>query len=56
MTRTSQCEACFERYCWDGKVEGDEDGEGWGYVDVNPEMMLKPGVTFEEWNATTGWG
>jgi len=50
LKRTKQCESCFEKYCWDGKVyEGDV-----GVVDLS--LALDPGVSFAEWNKTHDFG
>ena len=50
MTRTQQCERCFQRYCWDGT----EEPEASGHVDVDLEMVLEPGVSYQQWDATVG--
>lgn len=46
MSRTAQCESCFEKYCWDGTVY---DGEV-GIVDL--PLLLDPTLSFAEWNMT----
>jgi lysophospholipase len=46
MTRTKQCESCFEKYCWDGTVyEGPV-----GVVDL--PLVLDPSLSFAEWIET----
>ena len=57
MERTEQCARCMERYCWHGDSvpevylgpPGGRYEEG-GYLDL--EMVLKPGITWAEWNKT----
>lgn len=51
MQRTAQCQSCFDRYCWDGVSAPDT-----GYVNVDLEMVMNPGVSYAEWNATTAGG
>lgn len=46
MTRTKQCESCFEKYCWDGTVY---EGEV-GVVDL--PLVLDPSLSFAEWSET----
>ncbi|PYH90002.1 lysophospholipase [Aspergillus ellipticus CBS 707.79] len=46
MNRTSQCERCFGRYCWNGQLDETQPGE------MNPNLILDPSVGFDEWNAT----
>jgi hypothetical protein len=57
MERTEQCARCMERYCWHGDSVpefylGPPGGmyEKGGYLDL--EMVLKPGITWAEWNKT----
>jgi lysophospholipase len=50
IQRTSQCEACFERYCWDGVAVEDFKE----HVDVDLSLVLDPGLSYAEWNATVG--
>jgi lysophospholipase len=60
MERTSQCERCFERYCWDGTQVEDvivgPPGGTWEETDDkwanDLEMVLEPGISWVEWNAT----
>lgn len=57
MERTAQCQGCMERYCWNGEsvpdvIAGPEGGMYEVSQSVDLEMVLKPGVTFAEWNAT----
>ena len=57
MERTLQCRSCMERYCWDGNSEpdhitGPKDGTYEVTQIVDLEMVLNPGVSFAEWNAT----
>ena len=49
MHRTAQCQGCFDRYCWDGVWTPE-----WGYVDVDPTLVMSSTVTYAEWNATIG--
>jgi lysophospholipase len=46
MSRTAQCDQCFEKYCWDGTVY---DGEV-GIVDLS--LVLDPSLSFAEWLTT----
>ncbi|RAK95077.1 lysophospholipase [Aspergillus ibericus CBS 121593] len=46
MERTNQCERCFEKYCWNGELDERDPGE------MDPTLVLDPGVGFDEWNAT----
>jgi lysophospholipase len=57
MKRTAQCQRCMERHCWHGEsvpdvIVGPPEGRYIKEVPVDLEMVLKPGVTFAEWNAT----
>ena len=60
MKRTKQCQGCTERYCWDGtsvpdKIVGPVGGtyEATEHAWANDlEMVLKPGITYAQWNAT----
>lgn len=60
MQRTKQCQSCMERYCWDGisvpdKVAGPPGGtyEATDHAWANDlEMLLQPGISWAEWNAT----
>ncbi|GKZ23625.1 hypothetical protein AbraIFM66951_009902 [Aspergillus brasiliensis] len=46
MERSRQCERCFERYCWDGRLDERDPGV------LDPMLVLDPGVRFGVWNAT----
>ena len=46
MTRTKQCDRCFEKYCWDGTVY---DGPT-GIVDL--PLLLDPMLSFAGWSET----
>jgi lysophospholipase len=50
MSRTKQCESCFQKYCWDGTVY---EGEV-GVVDL--PLVLDPSLSFAEWNKTHDFG
>lgn len=57
MKRTPQCERCMERYCWDGVSEPDNiTGPPGGTYEVSQildlGLLLEPGVSFAQWNAT----
>ena len=46
IKRSSQCERCFAKYCWDGF----EDERTPGIVD--PPLALDPTLSFQVWNQT----
>lgn len=46
MRRTRQCERCFKKHCWDGTYDDREPGT------LDPSLLLAPGLSFAEWNAT----
>lgn len=46
MTRTKQCQSCFDEYCWDGTLD-----ESTPPV-LDPSAQLLPGVGYVEWNLT----
>ena len=57
MERTLQCQRCMHRYCWNGESVPDQiagpDGATYEVTEeVDLEMVLKPGISFAEWNAT----
>ncbi len=57
MARTPQCERCMERYCWHGDsvpevILGPPGGTYMQRIDLDLEMVLKPGVSYAEWNKT----
>ncbi|EXJ89618.1 hypothetical protein A1O3_02685 [Capronia epimyces CBS 606.96] len=47
IDRVAQCEACLQKYCWDGTYEAEGD-----LPVVDPSLRLHPNVSFAEWNAT----
>ncbi|MCJ1377109.1 hypothetical protein MMC17_000200 [Xylographa soralifera] len=57
MERTLQCQSCIAHYCWDGEsvpdeIMGLEGGMHEVTQDVDLEMVLRPGISFAQWNAT----
>lgn len=50
MPRTAQCQACLDKYCWNG-VEAPAYP---GHVDVDPSLMLNASLTYAEWYETVG--
>lgn len=47
MTRTDQCERCFERHCWDGTTSELPEN----FV-LDPSLQLDPSMGFLEWTET----
>lgn len=47
MERSRQCQACMDKYCWNGIEDNSEPG----IVDL--ALVLDPYVSFKEWNTTS---
>ena len=48
LHRTSQCESCLQRYCWNGEVAPEAKGS----VVVDLPLKLNPVESFAMWNAS----
>ncbi|KAE8446162.1 hypothetical protein EG329_012535 [Mollisiaceae sp. DMI_Dod_QoI] len=46
MQRTTQCDSCFQKYCWNGTYDNTDPG----IVDLS--LYLDPSLGFLEWNKT----